>query len=78
MDDDDQKIFQFTETVAIPPLVTAIEEVVSGKLFGVTFVIILIDLTSTLKYSHNQRSYFLKCLKGQSLPSEELHTVFAP
>ena len=59
-------------------LVTGIEQVVSAKLLGVTF-------SHNLKFDEhvknilaicNQRSYLLKGLKGQGLPSRELHTVF--
>jgi len=58
-------------------LITGIEQVVSAKLLGVTF-------SHNLKFDEhvknilticNQRSYLLKCLEGQGLPSKELHTV---
>ena len=63
---------------SLPSLITGIEQVVSAKLLGVTF-------SHNLKFDEhvknilticNQRSYLLKCLKGQGLPSKELHTVF--
>ena len=63
---------------SLPSLVTGIEQVVSAKLLGVTF-------SHNLKFDEhvknilticNQRSYLLKCLKRQGLPSRELHTVF--
>ena len=63
---------------SLPSLVTGIEQVVSAKLLGVTF-------SHNLKFDEhvknilticNQRSYLLKCLKGQGLPSKELHIVF--
>jgi len=63
---------------SLPSLVTGIEQVVSAKLLGVTF-------SHNLKFDehvkntliiYSQRSYLLKCLKGQGLPSKELHTVF--
>ena len=59
-------------------LVTDIAQVVSAKLLGVTF-------SHNLKFDEhvkniltlcNQRSYLLKCLKGQWIPSKELYTVF--
>jgi len=62
----------------LPSLVTGIEQVVSAKLLAVTF-------SHNLQFDEhiknilaicNQRSYLLKCLKGQGLPSNELHTVF--
>ena len=65
---------------SLPSVITGIEQVVSAKLLGVTF-------SHNLKFDvHvknipticNQRSYLLKCLKGQGLPSRELHTVFVP
>ena len=60
---------------SLPSLVTGIEQVVSAKLLGVNF-------SHNLKFDErvknilticNQRSYLLKCLKGQGLPSKELH-----
>jgi len=62
---------------SLPSVITGIEQVVSAKLLGVTF-------SHNLKFDEhakniticNQRSYLLKCLKGQGLPSKELHTVF--
>jgi len=63
---------------SLPSLVTGNKQVVSAKLLGITF-------SHNLKFDEhvknilticNQRSYLLKCLKGQGLPSKELHTVF--
>jgi len=63
---------------SLPSLVTGIEQVVSAKLLGVT-------VSHNLKFDEhvknilticNQCSYLLKGLKGQGLPSKELHTVF--
>ena len=60
------------------PIVTGIEQVVAAKLLRVTFF-------HNLKFDEhvknilticNQRCYLFKCLKGQGLPSKELHTVF--
>jgi len=63
---------------SLPSLVTGIEQVVSAKLPGVTFShnIKFDEQVRNILAICNQRSYLFKCLKGQGLPSKELHTVF--
>jgi len=59
-------------------LITGTEQVVSVKLLGVTFShnLNFDEHVKNILTICNQRSYLLKSLKGQGLPSKELHTVF--
>ena len=67
-----------TARYSLPSLVTGIEQVVSVKLLGVTFShnLKFDEHVKNILTARNQRSYLLKCLKGQGLTSKELHTVF--
>jgi len=63
---------------SLPSLVTGIEQVVSARLLGITFShnVKFDEHVKNILTICNQRSYLLKCLKGQDFPSKELHTVF--